>query len=161
MKKILALLFVGAMLASCGSSYTTDKDEALELKKEQTEKLKSYFEEKLEIETDFAADEKEILADYGGKEENLIKKASAKDEDALDALADLRELELDRSVDLRELELEDLDFNNALRRSISDILNINEEKDIKSWNKAIEAEEEIQQDLEESYNKKVRKLRKD
>lgn len=161
MKKILVFLFVGAILASCGSSYTTDKDEALELKKEQTEELKSYYEDALEIETDFAADEKEILADYGGKEENLIKKAQTKDEDALDALAELRDLELDKSVDLRELDLEHVDFNNALRRSISDIEKINEEKDIKSWLKAIEAENKIQMDLREAYMKKVNKLRKD
>lgn len=155
------LLILVATLASCGSSYTTDKDEALELKKEQTEELKSYYEDALEIEKDFVAEEKEILADYGGKEENLIKKAQTKDEDALDALADLRNLELDKSVELRELDLESIDFNNSLRRSISDIKKINEPKNIKSWLKAIEAEEKIQRDLEESYMKKVKKLKKD
>ncbi|PWL27698.1 MAG: hypothetical protein DCO96_10355 [Fluviicola sp. XM-24bin1] len=161
MRKILAFLFLGAVLASCGSDYTTDKDEALELKKEQTEELKSYYEEALEIETDFVADEKEILADYGGKEENLIKKAQTKDEDALDALEDLRNLELDKSAALRELDLERVDFDNALRRSISDIKKINDEKDIKSWLKAIEAEDKIQRDLREAHVKKISKLRKD
>ena len=54
MKKLFAVLFAGALLASCGgSSYTTDKEEALEMKKSQTEDMKSYYESPLEIETDF------------------------------------------------------------------------------------------------------------
>ena len=65
MKKLFAVLFAGALLASCGgSSYTTDKEEALEMKKSQTEDMKSYYESALEIETNFYASQKEILADY-------------------------------------------------------------------------------------------------
>ena len=162
MKKLFVLLFAGSILASCGgSSYTTDKDEALELKKEQTEDLKSYYEDKLEIETDFVADEKEILADYGGKEDALIKKAKTKDEKALDALADLRNLEMQRTKDLRELDRKTEDFDRALRVSISDIKDINEAKDLKAWNKAIAAEEKIQNELGEAHEKAVDKLKKD
>lgn len=162
MKKLFVLLFAGSLLASCGgSSYTTDKDEALELKKEQTEDLKSYYEDALEIETDFVADEKEILADYGGKEETLIKKAKTKDEKALDALADLRNLQMQKSKDLRELGRKTEDFDNALSRSISDIKRINEAKDLKTWTKAIEAEDKIQNDLGDAHTKAVNKLKKD
>jgi len=159
MKKLFVLLFVGSILASCGGSgYTTDKEEALELKKEQTENLKSYYEDALEIKTDFVADEKEILADYGGKEETLIKKAKTKDEKALDALADLRNLQMQKSKDLRELGRKTEDFDNALSRSISDIKRINEAKDLKRWMKNIDAEDKIQDDLKQTYYKAVEKL---
>ena len=162
MKKLFVLLFAGSLLASCGgSAYTTDKEEAIELKKEQSENLKSYYEDKLEIETDFVADEKEILADYGGKEDALIKKAKTKDEKALDALADLRNLEMQRTKDLRELGRKTEDFDRALRVSISDIKDINEAKDLKAWNKAIAAEDKIQDDLGEAHHKAVDKLKKD
>ena len=162
MKKLFILLFAGSILASCGgSSYTTDKDEALELKKEQTEDLKSYYEDALEIETDFVADEKEILADYGGKEDALIKKAKTKDEKALDALADLRNLQMQRSKDLSELGRKTEDFDRALGNSISDIESINEAKDLKAWTKAIAAENKIQSDLGEAHGKAVGKLKKD
>ena len=162
MKKLFVLLFVGSILASCGGSgYTTDKEEALELKKEQTENLKSYYEDALEIKTDFVADEKDILADYGGKEETLIKKAKTKDEKALDALADLRNLQMQKSKDLRELGRKTEDFDNALSRSISDINRINEAKDLKAWTKAIAAEDKIQDDLGEAHEKAEGKLKKD
>lgn len=162
MKKLFVLLFAGAVLASCGgSSYTTDKEEVIEMKKEQSENLKSYYEDVLAVETDFAADKKEILADYGGKEETLMKKAKTKDEKALDALADLRNLEMKYNQDLRELERETEDFDEALEQSIDDINELNEEKDLKAFTKAIEAEDDIQAKLLEAHNKAVEKLKKD
>ena len=161
MKKLFVLLFVGSILASCGGSgYTTDKEEALELKKEQTENLKSYYEDALEIKTDFVADEKDILADYGGKEDALIKKAKTKDEKALDALADLRNLQMQKSKDLRELGRKTEDFDDALDQSIEDIEALFDEKDRKAFDKAIEAENEIQTKLREAHTKAVGKLKK-
>ena len=162
MKKLFVLLFAGAVLASCGgSSYTTDKEEVIEMKKDQSENLKSYYEDVLAVETDFAADKKEILADYGGKEETLMKKAKTKDEKALDALADLRNLEMKYNQDLRELKRETEDFDEALEQSIDDINELNEEKDLKAFTKAIEAEDDIQAKLLEAHNKAVEKLKKD
>jgi len=162
MKKLFVLLFVGSILASCGGSgYTTDKEEALELKKEQTENLKSYYEDALEIKTDFVADEKDILADYGGKEDALIKKAKTKDEKALDALADLRNLQMQKSKDLRELGRKTEDFDDALDQSIEDIEALFDKKDRKAFDKAIEAEDEIQTKLSEAHTKAVDKLKKD
>lgn len=162
MKKLFVLLFAGALLASCGgSSYTTDKEEVIEMKKDQSENLKSYYEDVLAVETDFAADKKEILADYGGKEETLMKKAKTKDEKALDALADLRNLEMKYNQDLRELKRETEDFDEALEQSIDDINELNEEKDLKAFTKAIEAEDDIQAKLLEAHNKAVEKLKKD
>ena len=172
MKKLFTFIILCFSLISCNETikekkpktewnYTTDKEEAIELKKEQTEDYKSYFEDALKIETDFAADEKEILADYGGKEETLIKKAKTKDEKALDALADLRNLQMQKSKDLRELGRKTEDFDNALSRSISDINRINEAKDLKAWTKAIAAEDKIQDDLGEAHEKAEGKLKKD
>ncbi len=162
MKKLFAVLFTGVLLTSCGgSSYTTDKEEALEMKKNQTEDMKSYYESALEIETDFYASQKEILADYGGKESSLMKKAKTKDEKALDALADLRNLELGRRRDMNALERKYEDSHRALNQSIRDINQLNDSKDLKDWNKAIKAEEEIQSDLADKHYKAVDKLRKD
>ena len=162
MKKLFAVLFSGALLASCGgSSYTTDKEEALEMKKSQTEDMKSYYESALEIETNFYASQKEILADYGGKESTLMKKAKTKDEKALDALADLRNLELGKRRDMDALSRKYEDSHRALSQSIRDINQLNDSKDLKDWNKAIEAEEKIQSDLADKHYKAVDKLRKD
>ena len=162
MKKLFAVLFAGALLASCGgSSYTTDKEEALEMKKSQTEDMKSYYESALEIETDFYASQKEILADYGGKESTLMKKAKTKDEKALDALANLRNLELGKRRDMDALSRKYEDSHRALSQSIRDINQLNDSKDLKDWNKAIEAEEKIQSDLADKHYKAVDKLRKD
>ena len=162
MKKLFAVLFAGALLASCGgSSYTTDKEEALEMKKSQTEDMKSYYESALEIETDFYASQKEILADYGGKESTLMKKAKTKDEKALDALADLRNLELGKRRDMDALSRKYEDSHRALSQSIRDINQLNDSKDLKEWSKAIEAEEKIQSDLADKHYKAVDKLRKD
>lgn len=162
MKKLFAVLFAGALLASCGgSSYTTDKEEALEMKKSQTEDMKSYYESALEIETDFYASQKEILADYGGKESTLMKKAKTKDEKALEALADLRNLELGKRRDMDALSRKYEDSHRALSQSIRDINQLNDSKDLKDWNKAIEAEEKIQSDLADKHYKAVDKLRKD
>ena len=162
MKKLFAVLFAGALLASCGgSSYTTDKEEVLEMKKSQTEDLKTYLEKVLEIETDFYASQKEILADYGGKESTLMKKAKTKDEKALDALADLRNLELGKRRDMDALSRKYEDSHRALSQSIRDINQLNDSKDLKDWNKAIQAEEDIQSDLAEKHYKAVDKLRKD
>ena len=162
MKKLFAVLFAGALLASCGgSSYTTDKEEALEMKKSQTEDMKSYYESALEIETDFYASQKEILADYGGKESTLMKKAKTKDEKALEALADLRNLELGKRRDMDALSRKYEDSHRALSQSIRDINQLNDSKDLKEWSKAIEAEEKIQSDLADKHYKAVDKLRKD
>ena len=163
MKKLFAVLFAGALLASCGgSSYTTDKEKALEMKKSQTEDMKSYYESALEIETDFYASQKEILADYGGKESTLMKKAKTKDEKALEALADLRNLELGKRRDMDALARKYEDSHRALSQSIRDINELNDySKDLKDWNKAIQAEEDIQSDLAEKHYKAVDKLRKD
>ena len=162
MKKLFAVLFAGVLLASCGgSSYTTDKEEALEMKKSQTEDMKSYYESALEIETDFYASQKEILADYGGKESTLMKKAKTKDEKALDALADLRNLELGKRRDMDALSRKYEDSHRALSQSIRDINQLNDSKDLKEWSKAIEAEEKIQSDLADKHYKAVDKLRKD
>ena len=162
MKKLFAVLFAGALLASCGgSSYTTDKEEALEMKKSQTEDMKSYYESALEIETDFYASQKEILADYGGKESTLMKKAKTKDEKALDALADLRNLELGKRRDMDALSRKYEDSHRALSQSIRDINQLNDSKDLKDWSKSIEAEEKIQSDLADKHYKAVDKLRKD
>ena len=99
MKKLFGLLFAVAILTSCGgSSYTTDKEEALEMKQEQTENYKAYYESAFGIEKDYYEERKEILADYGGKEENLMKKAKTKDETALDALADLRKPSVEKKT---------------------------------------------------------------
>ena len=162
MKKLFAVLFAGALLASCGgSSYTTDKEEALEMKKSQTEDMKSYYESALEIETNFYASQKEILADFGGKESTLMNKAKTKDEKALDALADLRNLELGKRRDMDALSRKYEDSHRALSQSIRDINQLNDSKDLKDWNKAIEAEEKIQSDLADKHYKAVDKLRKD
>ena len=162
MKKLFAVLFAGALLASCGgSSYTTDKEEALEMKKSQTEDMKSYYESALEIETDFYASQKEILADYGGKESTLMKKAKTKDEKALEDLADLRNLELGKRRDMDALSRKYEDSHRALSQSIRDINQLNDSKDLKEWRKAIEAEEKIQSDLADKHYKAVDKLRKD
>lgn len=161
MKKLFTVLFVGAFLASCGgSSYTTDKEEALEMKKSQTEDMKSYYESLLAIETDFYAERKEILADYGGKESSLLEKAKTKDEKALDALADLRNLELGKRRDMDALSRKYEDSHRALSQSIRDINQLNDSKDLKEWSKAIEAEEKIQSDLGEAHYKAVEKLKK-
>ena len=162
MKKLFAVLFAGALLASCGgSSYTTDKEEALEMKKSQTEDMKSYYESLLAIETDFYAERKEILADYGGKESSLLEKAKTKDEKALDALADLRNLELGKRRDMDALSRKYEDSHRALSQSIEDINQLNDSKDLKDWSKSIEAEEKIQSDLADKHYKAVDKLRKD
>ena len=162
MKKLFAVLFAGVLLASCGgSSYTTDKEEALEMKKSQTEDMKSYYESALEIETAFYASQKEILADYGGKESTLMKKAKTKDEKALEALADLRNLELGKRRDMDALSRKYEDSHRALSQSIRDINQLNDSKDSKEWSKAIEAEEKIQSDLADKHYKAVDKLRKD
>jgi Tfp pilus assembly protein PilO len=162
MKKLFAVLFAGALLASCGgSSYTTDKEEALEMKKSQTEDMKSYYESALEIETNFYASQKEILADFGGKESTLMNKAKTKDEKALDALADLRNLELGKRRDMDALSRKYEDSHRALSQSIRDINQLNDSKDLKEWSKAIEAEEKIQSDLADKHYKAVDKLRKD
>ena len=162
MKKLFAVLFAGALLASCGGSYyTTDKEEALEMKKSQTEDMKSYYESALEIETNFYASQKEILADFGGKESTLMNKAKTKDEKALDALADLRNLELGKRRDMDALSRKYEDSHRALSQSIRDINQLNDSKDLKEWSKAIEAEEKIQSDLADKHYKAVDKLRKD
>ena len=162
MKKLFAVLFAGALLASCGgSSYTTDKEEALEMKKSQTEDMKSYYESALEIETNFYASQKEILADFGGKESTLMNKAKTKDEKALGALADLRNLELGKRRDMDALSRKYEDSHRALSQSIRDINQLNDSKDLKEWSKAIEAEEKIQSDLADKHYKAVDKLRKD
>ena len=106
-------------------------------------------------------DEKEILADYGGKEDALIKKAKTKDEKALDALADLRNLEMQKTKDLRELNRKTEDFDDALDQSIEDIEALFDKKDRKAFDKAIEAENEIQKKLREAHTKAVDKLKKD
>ena len=162
MKKLFTVLFAGALLASCGgSSYTTDKEEALEMKKSQTEDMKSYYESALEIETNFYASQKEILADFGGKESTLMNKAKTKDEKALDALADLRNLELGKRRDMDALSRKYEDSHRALSQSIRDINQLNDSKDLKEWSKAIEAQEKIQSDLADKHYKAVDKLRKD
>lgn len=162
MKKLFAVLFAGALLASCGgSSYTTDKEEVLEMKKSQTEGLKTYLEKVLEIETDFYASQKEILADYEGKESTLMKKAKTKDEKALGALADLRNLEISKYSEIEALGRKQEDIRRVLRASISDIRQLNDVKDLKTWNEAIEAEEDTQRNLRDKHYEAVNKLRKD
>ncbi len=162
MKKLFAVLFAGALLASCGgSSYTTDKEEVLEMKKSQTEDLKTYLEKVLEIETDFYASQKEILADYEGKESTLMKKAKTKDEKALGALADLRNLEISKYSEIEALGRKQEDIRRVLRASISDIRQLNDVKDLKTWNEAIEAEEDTQRNLRDKHYEAVNKLRKD
>ncbi len=162
MKNLFAVLFAGALLASCGgSSYTTDKEEVLEMKKSQTEGLKTYLEKVLEIETDFYASQKEILADYEGKESTLMKKAKTKDEKALGALADLRNLEISKYSEIEALGRKQEDIRRVLRASISDIRQLNDVKDLKTWNEAIEAEEDTQRNLRDKHYEAVNKLRKD
>lgn len=162
MKKLFLLLFTASLIASCGgSSYTTDKEEALEMKQDQTEDYKAYYESALEIEKDFYAERKEILADYGGKQENLMKKAKNKDEEALGALTDLRNLELRKRQDMNALERKFEDRDRALRQSINDIRQLNDSKDLKSWNEKIRAEEKIQEDLGDKHYEAIEKLRKD
>lgn len=162
MKKLFAVLFAGALLASCGgSSYTTDKEEVLEMKKSQTEDLKTYLEKVLEIETDFYASQKEILADYEGKESTLMKKAKTKDEKALGALADLRNLEISKYSEIEALGRKQEDIRRVLGASISDIRQLNDVKDLKTWNEAIEAEEDTQRNLRDKHYEAVNKLRKD
>lgn len=162
MKKLFAVLFAGALLASCGgSSYTTDKEEVLKMKKSQTEDLKTYLEKVLEIETDFYASQKEILADYEGKESTLMKKAKTKDEKALGALADLRNLEISKYSEIEALGRKQEDIRRVLRASISDIRQLNDVKDLKTWNEAIEAEEDTQRNLRDKHYEAVNKLRKD
>lgn len=162
MKNLFAVLFAGALLASCGgSSYTTDKEEVLEMKKSQTEDLKTYLEKVLEIETDFYASQKEILADYEGKESTLMKKAKTKDEKALGALADLRNLEISKYSEIEALGRKQEDIRRVLRASISDIRQLNDVKDLKTWNEAIEAEEDTQRNLRDKHYEAVNKLRKD
>ena len=162
MKKLFAVLFAGALLASCGgSSYTTDKEEVLEMKKSQTEDLKTYLEKVLEIETDFYASQKEILADYEGKESTLMKKAKTKDEKALGTLADLRNLEISKYSEIEALGRKQEDIRRVLRASISDIRQLNDVKDLKTWNEAIEAEEDTQRNLRDKHYEAVNKLRKD
>lgn len=160
MKKIFALLFTVVVLTSCGGSYTTDKEKALDMKKEQTEDYKSYYESALDIETDYYTDRKEILANYGGEESSLMKKAKTQDEDALDHLSDLRNLEIKRSQDLESLGRKFEDRDRALRKSISDIRMLNEAKALEAWEKSIEAEEKIQNDLANKHDEAVEKLRK-
>ena len=161
MKKLFTVLFVGALLASCGgSSYTTDKEEALEMKKSQTEDMKSYYESLLAIETEFYAERKEILADYGGKESSLLEKAKTKDEKALDALADLRNIELGRRSEKDALSRKYEEKHRALRYSIDDIQMIYDSKELKDWDKAIKAEDKIQSDLGDAHYKAVEKLKK-
>ena len=161
MKKLFAVLFAGALLASCGgSSYTTDKEEALEMKKSQTEDMKSYYESLLAIETDFYAERKEILADYGGKESSLLEKAKTKDEKALDALADLRSIELGRRSEKDALSRKYEDKHRALNYSVDDIQMIYDSKELKDWDKAIKAEDKIQSDLADAHYKAVEKLKK-
>ena len=53
------------------------------------------------------------------------------------------------------------DSHRALNQSIRDINQLNDSKDLKDWNKAIQAEEDIQSDLAEKHYKAVDKLRKD
>jgi len=162
MKKLFAVLFAGALLASCGgSSYTTDKEEVLEMKKSQTEDLKTYLEKVLEIETDFYASQKEILAEYEGKESTLMKKAKTKDEKALGALADLRNLEISKYSEIEALGRKQEDIRRVLRASISDIRQLNDVKDLKTWNEAIEAEEDTQRNLRDKHYEALNKLRKD
>jgi len=169
MKKLFTFIILCFSLISCNETikekkpknqwnYTTDKEEAIELKKEQSEDLKSYYEDALKIDTDFAANEKEILADYGGEEDALIEKAKTKNEKALDALAELRNLQMNRWKSLTELDRKIRVFNNALSLSISDIKRINEAKDLKRWMKNIDAEDKIQDDLKQTYYKAVEKL---
>ncbi|MEJ6505920.1 MAG: hypothetical protein QNK70_07115 [Crocinitomicaceae bacterium] len=162
MKKLFTLLFVGSLLASCGgSSYTTDKESALEMKKEQTEALKGYYVDLLDIHTEFEAEKKEILADYGGKFSSLLDKAKTKDDAALDALADFRNLELQQSSNLTALNLITADSDAALAKSINDINNLNESKDLEAWSKAIEAEDKIASDLRDASNKAINDLTKE
>ena len=161
MKKLFGLLFAVAILTSCGgSSYTTDKEEALKMKQDQTENYKAYYESAFEIEKDYYEERKEILADYGGKEENLMKKAKTKDETALDALADFRNLQLRKRKDEQALGRKYEDHDRALRQSISDIRQLNDSKDLKDWNEKIKTEEKIQDDLSDKHYKAVEKLRK-
>ena len=160
MKKLFAVLFVGALLASCGgSSYTTDKEEALEMKKSETEDLKAYYESALAIATDFHSERKEILADYDGMEPILMKKAKTKDEKALEALADLRNLELGRRRDMNALDRKYEDNRIALRTSIRDIKQLNDAKSLKDWKKAIDDEQKKQDKLWEDHDKALQKLR--
>ena len=116
------------------------------------ENLKSYYEDALEIETDFVADEKEILADYGGKEASLIKKAKTKDEKALDALADLRNLEMQRTKDLRELDRKTEDFDKALKvKRMIEVLNEDEDVNTVSSNELIS--DELNKEVDEFIEK--------
>tara|TARA_B110000046_G_C12963698_1_gene385698 strand:+ start:334 stop:819 length:486 start_codon:yes stop_codon:yes gene_type:complete len=161
MKKLFMLLFVGSLLASCGgSSYTTDKESALEMKKEQTEALKGYYAKLLDINTEFEAAQKEILADYGGKSSTLWDKAKTNDDAAMDAWADLQNLSLQKSIDIKALNRITEDFDDALQLSIGDIRDLNEPKDLEAWSKSIEAENKIANDLAEASNKAISELRK-
>lgn len=164
MKKVILSILVGStmVLASCGGgTYTTDKDEALEMKKEMTAELPDYYADLLAIHTDFQADKKEILADYGGKEETLMEKAKTKDEAALATLADLRELEFSMEKDLNDLNRANEDRTRAMNQSISDIQALNESKDLKEWNKALQAENTIAMTLSKASSKAIMELYKE
>lgn len=161
MKKLFTLLFVGSLLASCGgSSYTTDKEAALEMKKEQTEALKGYYAKLLDIHTEFEAAKKEILADYGGKSSTLWDKAKTKDDSAMDAWTDLRNLELHKSQDIRALNQVSAASDRALSTSIEDINDLYEQKDLEAWSKSIQAENKIASDLDQASNKAIGELTK-
>jgi len=164
MKKVILSILVGStmVLASCGgSTYTTDKDEALEMKKEMTADLPDYYADLLAIHTEYKESEKEILADYGGKTETLMEKAKTKDEAALTALADLRDLQSSATQDEKDLERAKDDKERALNQSIRDIRYLNDAKDLTDWNKALQAENKIASTLAEASDKAIGELYKD
>ena len=158
MKNVILSILVGStmVLASCGGgTYTTDKDEALEMKKEMTAELPDYYADLLAIHTDYNEAEKEILADYGGKTETLMEKAKTKDEAALAALADLRDLQLSARQDEKDLDRAKADREAALDFSIGDIKYLNDDKDLKEWNKALQAEDKIASELAKASRKAI------